>query len=183
MVEAVVDERQAAEGHQFVDSTHWGAAHVVWTEYVVERSRRSICNQLGWAFSALDNGCLPEHVREFETNLEVLVMRAAEHNADPMESHQHFFELARVSAMGRGRADAGSPADEEGFSSFFQETFGIELKSEWQALNGPLHQAYEHPSLSTQELDELVHHDGWRPLYEEYRSIWAYLVRTDPDRR
>jgi hypothetical protein len=180
MVEAVLDERQEAEGYEFVDGTHWGAAHVVWTEYVVERTRRRICNELGWGYSALDNGGLPEHVREFETNLEVLVKWAAEHGADPMESHQHFFELARVYAMSRGRADAGSPTDEEQFPAFFEETFGNELQPQWRALDAVLADAYEQPSLSTQELDELVHDDGWRALYEEYRSIWRYLVRTQP---
>jgi hypothetical protein len=68
MVEAALDERQETEGYQFVDSTHWGMAHVIWTEYFVERIRPSITNQLGWGFSALDSGCLPEHAREFETS-------------------------------------------------------------------------------------------------------------------
>jgi hypothetical protein len=177
-VKAALDERQETEGYQFVDSTHWGMAHVIWTEYVVERIRRSIANQLGWGFSALDNGRLPEHAREFETNLEPLVRWAAEHNADPMQSHQHCFELARVDAMSRGRADAGSQGDEEGFASFFKETFRTELNSEWQALDAAVRRAYEHPSLSTHVLDELVH-DGWRPLYDEYRLIWSYLVNME----
>jgi hypothetical protein len=61
MVEAALNARQDAEGYEFVDSTHWGASHVVWTEYVVERTRRGITTQLGWGRSALDNGFVVEH--------------------------------------------------------------------------------------------------------------------------
>jgi hypothetical protein len=178
-VEAALDARQDAEGYEFVDGTHWGASHVLWTEYVVERTRCGIARSLGWDYSALDNGFVVESLRDFEQNLPAMVWWAVAKGADPMESHQHWFELVRVYAMGRGRADAGSPIDEQGFTAFFAETLGAELETEWRNLDAAFQAAYERPTASTQELDELVHDDGWRRLYDEYRSIWAYLVRAE----
>lgn len=176
MVEAALDARQEGEGYVFVDSTHWGAAHVVWTEYVVERTRRGISSDLGWESSALDNAYIVEQLRAFEAELPGLVEWAVANGADPVESHQHWFELVRMYAMGRGRADAGSPADEEAFTRFFKETLAAELEAHWQDLDDAFRTAYGRPTAPTQELDELVHDGGWRSLYEEYRSIWRYLV-------
>jgi hypothetical protein len=96
-----------------------------------------------------------------------------------VESHQHWFELVRVYAMSRGRADADSQSDEGEFAGFFAETLGSDLETEWRGLDGALLAVYERPTAPTQELDELVHDDGWRPLYEEYRSIWTYLVEAE----
>jgi hypothetical protein len=68
MIESVLDQRHAQEGHEFADGTHAGVAHVLWTEYVVERTRRGIANEPGWGYGALEQGLIVEPSRDFQTN-------------------------------------------------------------------------------------------------------------------
>jgi hypothetical protein len=150
MVEAALDERQARERYEFVDGTHWGVSHVLWTEYVVERTRRGICNELGGGFSALDNGFVVGQHRDFENALPEMVRWAVANGSDPVESFQHFYELVRVYAMSRGRADAGSPADEKDLAEFAQATLGAELTGEWRRLDAAFQDAYDRPSEPTE---------------------------------
>ena len=171
MVEAALDKRQLAEGYQFVDQTHFGVAHVLWTEYVVERTRKSIANELGWPNSPLDDAGLVQHAREFEQSVASFLQQTKVTGTEPAESFQHWFELIRVYAMSRGRADAGSPVDEAAFDPFFEETLPAELRAEWLALDDALRQAYDRPEQTTTSLDRLVHdHDGNRCTRNTARS-------------
>lgn len=179
MIEAALDRRQAAEGYEFVDSTHSGVAHVLWTEYVVERTRKGIANELGWPASKLDDGFLVDHANEFEQSVLGFLKTTAATGTEPVQSFQHWYELVRVYAMSRGRADAGSPADEASLSAFFHEAIPAELRDQWQWLDDALRDAYARPQAPTSELDALTHDEGWRPLHEEYRRLWSFLLRSE----
>lgn len=181
LVEAALAERQANEGYQFVERTQAEAAHVLWTEYVVERTRRSIFNDLGWGASVFEDESPAVQLQQFEAELPSLAKQAAETWDEPPEWFLHFYEVARVYAMSRGRADAGSPADEARFPIFSQCALGADLANQWRDFDASLAAAFAQPTASTTALDDLVHDEGWRPLHDEYRAIWEYLVQTEQD--
>jgi hypothetical protein len=113
MVEASLDRRHEAEGHDFNERTHTSLAHVLWTEYVVERTRRTIANELGWGFADVENGFVVEQMQDIENELPDLVQWAVRHNEPPQRIFQLWYEMARVYAMTVARADAGSVGAQE----------------------------------------------------------------------
>jgi hypothetical protein len=173
LVEAALERRHEAEGHEFVDGTHTSLAHVLWTEYVVERTRRQLFTALDLGYSGLDRGFLSEQVAEIASELPGLVRWAVLHNDLPQRMIQLWYELARVYAMSLGRADEGSSDDLEDLTRFMEHALVQESQPGWDALSKSLRQAYERPTVPANELDQLVRNEGWMPLYEGgLASVW-----------
>jgi hypothetical protein len=69
----------------FEDQTHTGLAQVLWTEYVVERTRRAIANELAWGFADVENEFVVEQMQDIEREVPGLIRWAVQttslHNA------------------------------------------------------------------------------------------------------
>lgn len=171
MVEAALDRRQEQEDHKFKEMTHTSLAHVLWTEYVVERTRRTIASELGWGYGEVENGYVVEQMRDIEAELPSLIQWAVEHNEPPQRIFQHWYEMARVYAMALGRADAGCPTDEDQLRRFRTLPLVLESMAGWNALDAALRAAYGRPGEEAAALDQLVRNDGWIPLYEKMTNF------------
>lgn len=179
MVEAALGRRHDAEGHQFKEQTHTSLAHVLWTEYVVERTRRAIANDLGWGYAEVENGFVAEQMRDIENELPDLIQWAVQHDDVPQRLFQLWYEMARAYVMTLGRADAGSPEPREEIRRFTERPLVTESIVGWTALDQALRSAYDVPVESADALDQLVRNDGWMPLYEAMTSFWnARYERT-----
>jgi hypothetical protein len=172
MVEAVLGRRHDAEGHQFKEQTHTSLAHVLWTEYVVERTRRVIANQLDWGYAEVENGFVVEQMQDIENELPDLIQWAVQHNEPPQRLFQHWYEMARVYAMTLGRGDAGSPQPQEELRRFKEKPLVTESSAGWGALDQALRDAYDRPTEPAYALDQLVRNEGWMPLYEAMTVFW-----------
>lgn len=172
MVEAALDRRHEQEGHEFREMTHTSLAHVLWTEYAVERTRRTIATDLGWGFGGIENGHIVEQMQEIEAELPSLIRWAVEHDEPPQRIFQHWYEMARVYAMTLGRADVDCPADEEQLRRFRSLPLVLESMAGWNALDAALRAAYGCPEEEAAALDQFVRNDGWIPLYEEMTEFW-----------
>jgi hypothetical protein len=172
MIETALDRRQDEEGHEFNEMTHTSLAHVLWTEYVVERTRRTIANELGWSYAEVENGFVVEQMQDIETELPDLIQWAVQHNEPPQRITQHWYEMARVYAMALGRADAGCPADESQVQRFKERPLVVESIAGWVALDQSLRDAYGRPTEKAEILDQLVRNEGWILLYEEMTKFW-----------
>lgn len=172
MAETALDRRHEAEGHEFKEMTHTSLAHVLWTEYVVERTRRTIANELAWGYAEVENGFVVEQMQDIENDLPGLVQWAVEHNEPPQRIIQHWYEMARVYAMALGRADAASPTDQGQIQNFKELPLVIESIAGWEALDQSLRDAYDQPTERADALDQLVRNEGWVHLYEEMETFW-----------
>jgi hypothetical protein len=172
MVEVALDRRQELEGHLFEEMTHTSLAHVLWTEYVVERTRRTIASELGWGFGEIENGHIVEQMQDIEAELPDLIQWAVQNDEPPQRITQHWYEMARVYSMALGRADAGCPADGEQLQRFVALPLSLESASGWHVLDKSLREAYERPGESAADLDQLVRDEGWGPLYQEMADFW-----------
>ena len=171
MVELVLDQRHKQEGHAVQDRTHAGASHVLWTEYVAERTRRSIANELGWGYSPLETGLMLDSLRDFEAELPTLIA-AAETDGAVQRAAQYWFDIARYYCMSLGRSDAGCDPDDRAQREFRRESLTVESDDGWRDFDGALREAYELPDRSATELDELVADDGWRSLHCQFRTLF-----------
>lgn len=172
MVEAALDRRHETEGHEFKEMTHTGLAHVLWTEYVVERTRRTIATELGWGYADVENGFVVEQMRDIENELPQLISWAVQHDEPPQRIFQHWYEMARVYSMALGRADAGSPTEQEQVQRFRQQPLVMESPTGWDALDAALRSAFAQPAEQADALDQLVRDDGWEQLYDGMAALW-----------
>lgn len=172
LVEAALDRRHTAEGHIFKEQTHTSLAHVLWSEYVVERTRRQIFGTLGVGYGPLDNGYLTADLDDAAAELPDLLRWAVKHDSVPQRLYQRWYELARVYAMSRGRADEGSPADLADLEATQGHWLYGEARKGWDALTYALREAFAQPERLAADLDQAVREEGWLPLYESLGSIW-----------
>lgn len=164
-IEAALDVRHDAEGHVFKEQTHTSLAHVLWTEYVVERTRQQLFRTLQLPASPLDGVGLASQMDDFAQSLPRVAREAARRGAFPAVIAQHWYELARVYAMSVGRADAGSVADEQDLEAFRQHRVTVESASGWNAVHSGLRDAFDHPGRSAEDQDQHVR-AAWLVLYE-----------------
>jgi len=172
MVESSLGRRHDDEAHDFQDGTHIGLAHVLWSEYVVERTRRTLANELGWGFSDIENGFLVEQMGDLEAEIPQLVQWAVEHDEPPQRIFQLWFEMARSYAMALGRADAGCPADEDQVGRFRALTLVVQTSAGWDAVDNSLRGAFGRAGDLAAVLDESVYGDGWSVLYQQFTHDW-----------
>ena len=166
IVEAALERRFALQrSHRSREPTHTALAHVLWTEYVVERTRRQVFNQLDLGHSRLDNGLVSKQIEQVAAELPDLVEWAVARGRMPGRVAQHWGELARVYAMSRARADEGSPDDVADLAAFRTHELVTESAAGWDALDSALRRAYEQPKADAYTLDQLSLTEGWMPLY------------------
>lgn len=173
IVEAAMGRRHDAQGHRFEERTHSSLAHVLWTEYAVERTRRQLFDELGLGYSKLDNGLVSKQVEGIARGLPEAVLWGVEHGGVPGRLVQEWYELARVYSMSLGRADEGSPDDRADLTAFHDNELIRESAGAWRSLATSVRRAYRRPSAPAEGLDELVRQEGWNPLYEHgLGAIW-----------
>ncbi len=173
IVEAALERRFARQAsHRSREPTHTSLAHVLWTEYVVERTRRQIFNGLGLGHSLLDNGLVSKQVEQLAGELPELIRWALERRQIPGRVSQHWAELARVYAMSLGRADEGSPEDVADLTAFRRHELVSESAAGWNALDGALRRAYDQPTADAYSLDQLILTQGWMKLYMGLGGLW-----------
>lgn len=172
MIESALEVRHKEEGHEVDGGTNMGIAHVLWTEYVVERARRFLATSLEWGYSKLENGFVVEQMKELEEELPTLISWAVAHNEPPQRIFQLWAEMARVYAMSLGRADGGSPEDKEQIQGFRRQPTVIEALPGWEAFDRSLRAAHDRPGAAADELDQVVRSEGWIPLHEALAQTW-----------
>lgn len=172
-VEAALRRRQP-RGSRPREETRAAAAHVLWTEYAVERTRRQIFDALRLGYSRLDNGLVSKQVEQIARELPEMVVWGVAHGSLPSRLPQLWHELARVYAMSLGRADEGSPDDRADLTAFRGHELVRESARGWDALALVLRRAYVQPHAPAEGLDALVLAEGWTRLYEGgLRAVWA----------
>ena len=168
IVEAALERRFAMQAsHRSREPTHTSLAHVLWTEYTVERTRRQIFNRLGLGHSLLDNGLVSKQVEQLADELPELIRWAVSTGRIPGRVTQHWGELARVYAMSLGRADERSPDDVADLTAFRRHELVSESAAGWDALDSALRHAYEQPKADAYSLDQLILTQGWMELYRQ----------------
>lgn len=166
IAEAALERRFARQGsHRSREPTHTSLAHVLWTEYVVERTRRQLFNALGLGRSPLDNGLVSKQVEQLAKELPDLIRWAVERKQIPGRVTQHWAELARIYAMSLGRADEGSPDDVADLAAFRRNDLVVESAAGWDALDEALRRAYDQPTADAYSLDQLILTHGWMKLF------------------
>ncbi len=171
-VEAALAQSHSGQAHRSREPTHTSLAHVLWTEYAVERTRRQIFNALGLGHSLLDNGLASKQVEQVAGELPDLVRWAVARRRIPRRVPQHWYELARVYSMSLGRADEGSPDDVADLAAFRGHELVRESAEGWEALASTLRRAYEQPSADVYSLDQLILTQGWMKLYMGLGELW-----------
>ncbi len=168
IVEAALERRFALQrSHRSREPTHTALAHVLWTEYVVERTRRQVFNRLGLGHSPLDNGLVSKQVEQLGKELPKLIQWALARGQIPGRVSQHWAELARIYAMSLGRADEGSPDDLADLAAFRRNDLVVESAAGWDALDESLRRVYDQPTADAYGLDQLVLTHGWMKLFRE----------------
>ena len=166
MVEAALERRHDAERHVFKEQTHTSLAHVLWTEYVVERTRRQLFDRLALGYSALEEAHLHDQADDFSRELPSLIRWAVRNDDLPPRVVQLWYELARVFSMSLGRADEHSPSDVDGLELFRVQPTINESAAGWDSLTESLRHAFGQPGTAASVLDADVRDNGWMPLYE-----------------
>ena len=166
IVEAALERRFALQAaHRSREPTHTALAHMLWTEYVVERTRRQIFNALDLGHSLLDNGLVSKQIEQLARELPELIRWAITRRQIPGRVGQHWGELARVYTMSLARADEGSPEDVADLAAFRRHELVLESAAGWEALDEALRRAYEQPTADAYSLDQLILTQGWMKLY------------------
>ncbi len=166
IVEAALERRFARQApHRSREPTHTSLAHVLWTEYAVERTRRQLFNRLALGHSLLDNGLVSKQVEQLGKELPELIQWALARGQIPGRVSQHWAELARIYAMSLGRADERSPDDVTDLAAFRRHPLVVESAAGWEALDEALRRAYDQPEADTYSLDQLILTQGWMKLY------------------
>jgi hypothetical protein len=93
LLESAGKRRAVAEGYGWPGATIAGLAHLIRTEYVVERTRRAIADRLGWPQSALEQASLAATARDIAVELPELLAWAVANEEVPQRIYQHWGEL------------------------------------------------------------------------------------------
>jgi len=172
MIEAAIEARHQAEGHVWADGTHTGVAHVLWTEYVVERTRETLFRELEMPDSPLAHGDLAADAAGVEAALPDLIDEAVRTSSAPPWLFQRWFEMARLYAMSCGRADAGSLAEAAELEAFRKCRIIVECGNAWNEFDEALRDVYDRPSDAATTHDALLKQDGWQPLFDGLGDVW-----------
>ena len=172
LVETSLNARHEAEGHIWQDQTHTGLSHTLWTEYVVERTRSEIANELGLAPCTLHQSSMTDQLGDWLAELPSLLDWAVVNDAVPTAIFQHWYELGHIFAMAMGRADGGIAASRADLDRAVAMEWISSAGEQWNLLTGSLRRVFEQPALSANEHDIAVRRDGWLPLYDASGDEW-----------
>lgn len=178
LLEASQSAREEAEGFTFPShDVHLANAHVVRTEYVVERTRLEIGGALRWPQSSLDGVGLAEQVATFEQALPGIVGNSRRAEYPPQLAWQHWVNIIRVFAMSAGRAAAGSHVDRAELERFHAQQLIAETVSAWRTAQAALDALWNRPHEPTQTLAEEARQTVWQPLHDALLAVWRSRAR------
>lgn len=172
-LEAAQSAREEAEDFAFPShDVHLANAHVMRTEYVVERTRLEISGALAWPQSRLDGVGLAEQVATFEQALPGIVRNSRAAEYPPQPAWQHWVNIIRVFAMSAGRATAGSDVDRDELERFYAQPLIAETISAWRTAQAALDALWDQPHERTQTLAEEARRRVWQPLHDALLTVW-----------
>jgi len=178
LLEAAQSAREEAEGFAFPShDVHLANAHVMRTEYVVERARLEISGGLRWPQSSLDGVGLAEQVATFEQALPGIVRNSRVAEYPTQLAWQHWVNIIRVFAMSAGRAAAGSDVDRAELERFYAQPLIAETVSAWRTAQAALDALWDRPHEPTQTLAEDARHAVWQPLHDALLAVWRSRAR------
>lgn len=173
LLEGAQSQREEREGFRFpTDDVHLANAHVMRTEYVVERVRFELSAQLGWRASSLDGVGLVEQVDDFAQALPSISRSGGSGDYPPPIAWQHWVNIIRSWAMSVGRAVAGSEVDRAALERFYAHPLIREGEAAWKDAEAALDMLWNRAAQPTQALDETARHAVWQPLHDELIDIW-----------
>jgi hypothetical protein len=174
-LEAAIDRRRDAEAYD-LPTDELLNAHVVATEYIVERARIEISAALRWPASGLDGIGLTEQVDDLSGGLPAMLQHSRRTNFPSNEGWQHWVNIMRVWAMSLGRVHAGSAGDEADLARFRDTELVRETADAWRTAEAALQRAWNGPGLATVELDAIVRDGLWFPLRAAFIAAWQRRV-------
>jgi hypothetical protein len=151
---------------------HLANAHVMRTEYVVERTRLEISGALGWPQSSLDGVGLAEQVATFEQALPAIVQTSRGAQYPTQLAWQHWVNIIRVFSMSAGRAAAGSDVDRADLERFYAQPLIAEAVSAWRTAQAALDGLWDQPHEAMQTLAEEARHAVWQPVHDALLAVW-----------
>lgn len=172
-IEAAHDRRQRDSG--YMTEPDVANAHSFWTEYVVERTRRSIFDDLQLGESVFDNGYLPSEADDLAAALPDLAREGKRLNDVPRGAWQRWGELVRTFATSQGRADAGYAPEQRAVQAFLRHPLIAESTGGWIAFRDALRVVYAEPKGDPSEHDARTYERWWTGdgcLYSTFGDLW-----------
>ena len=173
-VEACLEARGTQRGYE-PDSEVLGG-HVLWSEYVCERTRHEVWLGLGGTASSLfDESYIANLAADFMRDLPGLIGEAVQRNAVPDVLMPRWYELARSFAMATGRADAELELAKRDVAGFLLSSLVREKPEAWANFRGALRAVYAAPNVPESDHDERVYDVWWMNktgLHGALGEIW-----------
>jgi hypothetical protein len=170
-LEAAIARRRDTEGYE-LPMDELANAHVVTTEYIVERARIEISAALRWPASKLDGLGLTEQVDDLSKALPAMLRRSRRPAFPLNEAWHHWVNIIRVWAMSLGRVHSGSSADRADLARFCETELVRETADAWRSADAALDRTWGGSDLATVELDAIVCDGLWLPLRAAYIAAW-----------
>jgi hypothetical protein len=105
-------------------------------------------------YATFADSSIVQQLADSEQALPVMVARAVANEQVPVERNHYWFEVIRMYAMARGRADGGSQLAEQDVTDFAARPgFGAELAGFWSGLRDAFDEAYGIPDGPTPARD------------------------------
>lgn len=148
MVEAAIEKRQKAAGEEWGEATVGGFAHLLWTEYVVERTRTDVAAKLGMSASS--------------AALSRPLLRLASHTKREAKNAGAITQQAWVNLMlewarTTGRIDGGDVGEAGDLEAFYRNGMIASAAAQWHVLVESLRAVFEAgTSVPSPALDGLV---------------------------
>jgi hypothetical protein len=147
LVEVAIEQRQHASGEDWDGVSPEAQAHILWSEYVVERVRAEIARELGFEASSQET-C--------RALLKTLTLAAKPALTTGFIRKQAWHDLMLMWARVLGRTDGGRQEEAADLETFYAHPVMAEVTAHWTSLAGTLRKVFERPEASSVELDRLV---------------------------
>lgn len=147
LIEAALEQRQRDAGEIWQGQSVLGLSHLVWSEYVVERTRTEIGRELGFEPASQ------------ETNRALL--RTAAHTqrlalSAGAVSPQSWVDLMLMWARVLGRVDGGHELEARDVQAFYAHGMMSSVAPGWQSLHESLREVFESPGTPSPAIDQAV---------------------------
>jgi hypothetical protein len=139
----------AAQCYASPGMTVAGLAHLIRTEYVVVRARRTIADRLGWPPSALEEASFAATARDIAAELPEFLRWAVANDDVPQRLDQHWGELILAWGGESGRADAGDASARADLDAFYRHQIIVPSAALWRQLGAALGDLYSQPTAAS----------------------------------
>lgn len=177
IVECVLSASKDTADEDARDTMDDAMTRLMWSEYVVERKRRTIFEAEGWGDSALDHSFVNATANQYEQELPQLVRWAVRNDAVHQNVYGNWQLLAHGVTHAAARADAGYAPEHAELDSFLTRGWSPGTAYAWRNARDLLPRLYDRPDLTTAELDDEVVTGAWQPIYEaladDYNKLYA----------